>query len=474
LDEAHWDVRQRKDPSVPVDSNFHIIEEYGLPSAPGIEGVPADWESGYAKERKLKDTDVKNRNAIFEDHNVTVHPNPRTNGVGAVQRSTRFYLLYLFWRGILFLMGGWISFFFGLFLDRMGITVRPRWLRKLVGKSQRRAAIESQRMKMGNRSKQQATLDFWYMTNEGKLVTPDRDELDIEHEIRRRIMRERPAEETTDVEKEIDDKLYQWWKMHGWWGTRDDSGEFQPPVEEDFDDTTSLVSTSTSADTCDEQEWDSESDGRRTPTQANFFPPTQSGRDPAPLDSPLDTTTLARLLHPRDPTSREEARMLAYHLSASDPANPDTQSKILTRSQYRRQVQSERNSILVAGRFPSSSTSTASPSSSRRPLDPFEESEILESLILSRRQSQTFEQRQHRHQQHQQDENHHQPQGGGPTNPSEPLCVICQSSTRTIIAWPCRCLCVCEDCRVSLALNNFGNCVTCRRSVNGFVRLWVP
>ncbi len=466
LDEARLDRINRMKRPETTDSHFHITEEYGIPPAQGIDGAPADWESGYVKERKLKDTDGKNRNAVFEDDRVTVYPNPRTGGVGAVQRSTRFYLLYLFWRGILFLLGGWFAFFMGLLLDRIGVSVRPRWLRRLVGKSQKRAAVERERTKAGHRSCEQDTLDFWYLNDEGNLVTPDRDELDIEHVMRRRIMMEHPAEDTMHVEQKVDDKLYQWWKMHGWWGTQDDSGDYRPPLEEDFDDTTSVVSMSTNATTSDERDWESESDGRRTPTPTSSLPFTRPNRETTPFDSPLDTATLARLLNPQDRASKEEARILASHLSASDPNSPGTTNKILTRSRYRRQLESERTRILFAGRHPPITSSFSAPQSSSspssaRPLTPTQESEILESLILSCRGVQNTPQ---------------QPQSSHTTasTSSGPLCVVCQSSSRTIIAWPCRCLCVCEDCRVSLALNNFGNCVTCRRSVGGFVRLWVP
>jgi Zinc finger, C3HC4 type (RING finger) len=462
LDEASQDRSNRMKHSRTPDSHFYITEEYGLPPAPGIGGVRSDWQSGYAKERKLKDADGSNRNAVFEDDKVTVYPNPRASGVGAVQRSTRFYLLYLFWRGILFLMGGWVAFFAGLFLDRIGVTGRPRWLGNLVGKSQR-AVIERGKRKVGDGRNKQETLDFWYLTNEGELVTPDRDELDIEHEMRRRIMMEHPAGDTTNMDETVDDKLYQWWKMRGWWGTRDDSGDYRPPHEEDFDDTTSVVSISTAGSTSEDREWESETDGRRTPTQTSPFPSTHSTRHSTPFDSPLDTATLANLLDPPDRASKEEARILASHLSASDPTNPWTTNRIVTRSLYRRRVESERTRILFAGRNPPSTTltvptsSASSSSASRRPLTPTEESEILESIILSRRQN-----------------TEQQSRSAETATPSGPLCVVCQSSSRTIIAWPCRCLCVCEDCRVSLALNNFGNCVTCRRSVSGFVRLWVP
>jgi len=55
-----------------------------------------------------------------------------------------------------------------------------------------------------------------------------------------------------------------------------------------------------------------------------------------------------------------------------------------------------------------------------------------------------------------------------------PMCVVCQSAPRTILVWPCRCLALCEDCRVCLAMNNYGFCSCCRREVSGFSRIYVP
>ena len=139
---------------------------------------------------------------------------------------------------------------------------------------------------------------------------------------------------------------------------------------------------------------------------------------------------------------------------------------MMTRSRYREQFDRDRSRVLLAGR----SVSTNNPL--KTPLTSEEEAEVLESLIISRRSGlfgkeaavakgypSTVD-----------------AQGAtvDASSPSGPLCVVCQFQARSIIAWPCRCLCVCEDCRVSLALNNFDKCVTCRREVSGFVRLWVP
>jgi hypothetical protein len=136
---------------------------------------------------------------------------------------------------------------------------------------------------------------------------------------------------------------------------------------------------------------------------------------------------------------------------------------MMTRSRYRQEVDRERSRVLLSGR------SVTAYHGLKRPLTLEEEADVLESLIISRRKERTgLESRVAEGSASQSDSQE------GANALSGPVCVVCQSQARTIIAWPCRCLCVCEDCRVSLALNNFDKCVTCRREVNGFVRLWVP
>ena len=440
-------------------SQFQIAERYGLPnSMTSYENGATEWQSGYAKERKLD----KDQDHDADGETSIVYPNPRPGGVGALQRTTRFYLLFVFLRGIYCLIVGWMCYWTGRFLDRVGVTSRPRWLRRVVGKSLKRAAREKEHERRLGASKNRLdTLDFWLLNEQGDLITPGTDDLDIEPEMRRRLMLEHSAGEVDQV---LDTKLYGWWKIGGWWGTRDESGDYRP-VEEGSEDTTSVFSMSTTASTTDEgddREWGSDSDGRRTPTQHSPFPSRET--TPAPFsDTPLDSATLARLLNPRDRTSREEATILASHLAS---AESESSNRIMTRSRFRYQQEIERARVLLSRRGLSRPTAS-SPEAKQataigvKPLAGAEEAETLESLILSRRQARAQARA---------------PSADDQTSfsASGPQCVVCQSAPRTIIAWPCRCLCACEDCRVSLALNNFGNCVTCRRSVTGFVRLWVP
>lgn len=454
---------------------FQILEEYGLPpSSPGGTDKGGVWESGYSKERKFD-----KKEGELEAKNSFVYPTPRSGGVGAVQRTTRFYLLMIYLRGILFLMAGYVGFGLGVLLDRVGITGRPRWLRKIVGQSLKKMQAERSTVRSGN------LLDFWLLTEDGRLAIPRNDEVDIEPEMRRRLLRDGPVD---GVDELLDSKLYDWWRSGGWFGTKDESGEYQPSHGDDFDDTTSQISMSTAASVDgsdgEENEWESEAEGQKTPTQLSTNPtwsfPTLATRESTPesSDTPLDAATLARLLNPPDPETRREARILAAHLANAASDAP----RIMTRSRYRQETESERARILLAGRRPPPQSNTHTHSTQPpaislysapspggpRPLTSAEEGEVLESLILNRRR---------KHAAPRQPRNSSSDANADGNDDSEhagPPCVVCQTTPRSIIAWPCRCLCVCEDCRVSLALNNFGNCVTCRRSVQGFVRLYVP
>ena len=453
------------------DQQFQIVEEYGLPpSSPGGHDKGGVWESGYGKERKFdkKESELEGKDSF-------VYPTPRSGGVGAVQRTTRFYLLMIYMRGIMFLIAGYLGFGAGVLLDSVGITARPRWLRRVVGRSLKKMNAERNVTKSGG------TLDFWILTADGKLTVPRNDEVDIEPEMRRRLVTEFS---TNQVDELLDAKLYDWWKSGGWFGTKDNSGDYCPTSIDDFDDTTSMISATDASSIAEGgDEWESEPEGTKTPTRATdsqtwSFSGVRT-RESTPdqfTDSPLDAVSLARLLNPKDRASREEAHILAAHLQASVGADS---SRIMTRSQYRREMETDRARILLAGRVPDTTTTnpsklpsvslyTARESDGPRPLTSVEEAEILETLILTRRSknisrgtpspvatSGTAD-------------------DGDASQQLGPPCVVCQVSSRTIIAWPCRCLCVCEDCRVSLALNNFGTCVTCRRAVQGFVRLYVP
>ncbi|ETN44882.1 uncharacterized protein HMPREF1541_09757 [Cyphellophora europaea CBS 101466] len=471
LEEERLDELQLSRDRQSAVPTFQIVEEYGVPSSsPGGSDQGGVWESGYSKERKFdkKEGELSGKDSF-------AYPTPRQDGVGAFQRTTRFYLLLIYIRGIMFLMAGWIAFGIGVTLDKVGITSRPRWLRRIVGRSLKGASRERDRMNS----------DLLH-GNAGRGDAPDNPALDIETEMRRNIQRDHEGEE---AEKVLDEHIYQWWKDGGWFGMQDKSGEYQPSTIDE--DATSILSMSTAASTNDDafdDDWEDEPEGARTPTQMVHGPSRQTwsfsavdvrSRESTPsesVDTPLDPATLARLLDPRDADAREEARILASHLSTS--TDHGSAGRIMTRSRYRMQAERERARVLLAGRrttdkrtaarTPAVPLFTPSPMTSRpRPLTPDEEAQALEALLLKHRNTKSpFSLSASRNEVRDEADN----DGAG----SGLLCVVCQTSSRTIIAWPCRCLCVCEDCRVSLAMNNFGNCVTCRRNVGGFVRLYVP
>ncbi|KAK2754794.1 hypothetical protein FQN54_006687 [Arachnomyces sp. PD_36] len=404
-----------------------------------------EWESGYGREKKVERLTSTSRS--MQPHAAGL------SGVGALQGATRCYQGFTFFRGIFFLLAKWLAVAVNKILDGVGITFRPRWFTKLVG-SNRKPLVT-------NRRDQPPRLDFWILTDDGQLELPENNEFDVEKEMRKRELMNNSTWDATE-ESRFEGKLYNWWKAGGSWGDQDESGEYRP-VEEDWDDTTSVVSMSTTAD---ESEWEEyESDGRRTPTQKNPYTIPSYSRGTSPVrETILDAASLARLLDPRDKESKHEARVLASHLAAED------EGRVMTRSRFRSQVERERARILTTSRYhqnplPDNMSTIAIPANDKKRPTPEEESEILENLILSRRSSRSDNPK---------EKNASWDNGASGLGPEGPQCVICQSMPRSIIAWPCRCLCICEDCRVSLAMNNFGSCVTCRREVGGFVRLWVP
>lgn len=396
-----------------------------------------EWESGYGREKKLEKPSNSSR---------PIHSQSGLGGVGAFQGATRCYHGFSFFKGIFFLLLRWFALGLSKLLDRVGISARPRWLSKLIGAGRKGTKIRTK--------EQPPSLDFWILTDEGELELPEGNEFDVEKEMRKRELLNKSHWDEAD-ESRLDTKLYNWWKAGGSWGDQDESADYVPS-ENDLEDNTSVISTTTN-----DSEWEDydDSDGHRTPTQQNPFPGRFS-RESSPMqESLLDTTSLARLLDPRDRETKNEARILAAHLAA------EKEGKIMTRSRYQREVERERARVLMPPRFPSQDNTQPNNNGEKRRPTLEEEAEILENLILSRRlESSTSRSREPTSWQ----------SGASGLGPDGPQCVICQTNPRSIITWPCRCLCVCEDCRVSLAMNNFGSCVTCRQEVAGFVRLWVP
>jgi len=284
----------------------------------------------------------------------------------------------------------------------------------------------------------------------GELTLPKDDKVDVEAETRNRMRIE--GKPWTEAEEEnLDKKMYDWWLLGGWWGSDDSSGTYVPEKDHLDDDTTSVISVATTVDEDLEDGWESDGgndDGRRTPTQRS----PQFTRESSPVfDTPLNPADLAQLLYPKTPEQRANAHALSTHFAHEG---------IVTRSRYRDLTQRERSKVLTSTRHrPSNFVS----SSSTGKLTPEEETQILEHLIITRRGFQASTQTQKSW-----------AEGASGMGESGPQCVVCQSSPRSIIVWPCRCLSLCDDCRVTLAMNNFDKCVCCRGEVASFSRIFVP
>jgi len=383
------------------------------------------WQSGYSKERTTK---------LLKNHN---HAKNSGEGVGTMQRSSRYMLAFTFHGKIFWLVVGWHLLALDKALKALHIRYRPGWMTHALQSSSPAAAPSNdvRNRKTDNR------LNFWILSDDGELTIPKDDDYDIESEVRKRMKRSAPEQDSQQREKDLDTRLYNWFTSDGWWGERDESGDFVPNAIED--DATSVVSTATDVSDAWSAD-DGNDDGRQTPTQSNFG---RGSPESKPVDQLYNAQDLARLLDPRDPETRREARILARHLGSEG---------IVTRSQFNNMQGDPSIRVLTSSRdrpvsLASKSTAVA--------LSSTEEAEVLEHLIIKFRKEKGLMRR---------NESQDDVYSGGPQ------CVVCQTAPRTIMAWPCRCLSLCEDCRVSLAMNNFGNCVCCRQEVVGFSRLFVP
>ena len=384
----------------------------------------------------------------------------RGDGVGHMQRGGRYWMAAKLFRGIFWLFVSWNKVITNRLLDKARISWRPQWLRL----SKPKEGLQEDK-EAGQQIRQQNTIDFWILSDDGVLSLPENDDVDVEQEMKRRLNNEneRWGEEE---EQTLDSRVYNWWASGGWFGDKDNSGFYQMPAHDD--DTTSMVSMSTNASEISHGEFEDEfidvdsdaGSGASTPTQRRLFPRSLSPSDPNVLDaldpsknySQLNPDHLATLLDPQNSQQRSEARMLAYHL---------TNSGITTRSQYRHAKSFANAKLLTSTRYRPENSSIPTTG----PLSPDDEARLLEQLILTRRAQPASSIN----------------QGAGTWRDGAvgmgaggPQCVVCQSAPRTVLAWPCRCLSLCEDCRVSLAMNNFGTCVCCRQTVVGFSRLFVP
>ncbi|ORY59476.1 uncharacterized protein BCR38DRAFT_444626 [Pseudomassariella vexata] len=386
--------------------------------------------SGYARERaaqKVPKSRIGDKGA--------------RDGVGAAERSSRWLLALEFIMNINRLILRWGALIMLKGLARIGVSSQPRLLLWLSSRPKKDKKGERQ---SSGRSR------LYVSGRDGQRLYNDED-ADVETDLRRRL---KGNIETANMpEADLDTFLYKTWKFGGLWGSVDNSEDWLPDENENDWDTTSMICSVAGSDVSNDDDQDPRigeddlDDGQCTPTQSSPF----ASRESTPFDSPIAMTDLARLLHPTSPEDRQEAHALAAHL-ASD--------RIMTRSAYAHLQAVQRGRLLT--------------SSQRRPpnqkLSSDEEAELLEQLILSRRA--TTQQRSQNQLLPNSDSNTGSWAGG--LGESGPQCVVCHSSPRTIIVWPCRCLSLCDECRVTLAMNNFDKCVCCRREVISFSRIYVP
>jgi hypothetical protein len=317
----------------------------------------------------------------------------------------------------------------------VGITHRPVWTQRLFG------------MPVHDKRKQVSESDsearqFFFLNDDGSLQAASDLNVDVEAEMRRQTGAKGPSEQ------DMDQRLYDWWRLGGWWGEADSSGEYRSA--ETDDDATSVVSASASA-AGDDAGWTDCDSGRETPTPRNPYP--SSSR---PENDLMDPMTLASLLDPDTVELQQEARMLARRLRSPG---------IMTRSQYRRKVGLERANVFI---------SSLAFNPDRRKLADEEEERRLEQFLLERRNAIFARHEASRATDTRGPSATAWATGAPGMGAAGPMCVVCQDAPRTILLWPCGCLCLCDECRVSMATRNFSNCVCCRTATEGFGRLFVP
>ncbi|KAI1113387.1 hypothetical protein F5Y14DRAFT_213727 [Nemania sp. NC0429] len=388
--------------------------------------------SGYARERAAQNL-PKSR---IGDRR------PR-DGVGATERSSRWILALEFLMSINRLLLRWLAVILLKGLAHIGVTWQP-WL--LLYLSRWPAQSNKDEKPPNNPPKTRYRL----AKNSRHNSLFNDETADVEAEVRKRLRR---SPETANLpEEELDSRLYDSWKYGELWGAVDTSGDWNPTEDADDWDTTSVITNFNEERGTSDDEWEDhdddledEADGQRTPTQSTF----SLSRETTPSDQLISMPDLARLLHPQSPEERHEAHALAAHLDSD---------RIVTRSQYARMQRNQRARLLL-------------PSHSGRRhvhhgrMTDEEQAELLEQIILSRRAEMQSREQEAGTTSHGNDER------GAETGPH---CVVCHTSPRKIIVWPCRCLSLCDECRVSLAMNNFDKCVCCRREVVSFSRIYVP
>ncbi|KAK4230027.1 hypothetical protein QBC38DRAFT_470375 [Podospora fimiseda] len=439
-------------------SRYDESDTIGL--VPVKEGESAAT-SGYAREKAAQQI------------NKLINPTRKIpNGVGAAERTSRWIMAIDYIVSILRLVAMTWALCAVKTMALIGWRNPPRWLKEL---SQRPKVATPESKDTRQEQYQRAGTNADILAPGGGkpfFYVPRNDRVDVENLLRRRMTGE-GSENNRPIEEAVDSMLYSYFLRNGWWGGNDSSADYIPPEHHENEsdwDTTSVISSTETAPSVDGWETDPEpnsdneslASGQRTPTQSdprpmNFADAVRASREPTPaVDTPMAPSDLARLLHPQTPEDREEALALSAHL-ASD--------KILTRSSFKQLLARQRAQLLLT----STRGSYPHPGHLQK-LTPEEEVRRLEQVLLSRRRIAGAVPTKEKGE----GAGAEWATGAAGMGENGPQCVVCQCAPRTIIVWPCRCLSLCDECRVSLAMNNFDKCVCCRRDVFSFSRIYVP
>ncbi|CAK7274081.1 hypothetical protein SEPCBS119000_005987 [Sporothrix epigloea] len=485
-DERYRELQDLRSRWLGSDLPGSSFDTFGATSvAPMPEAKSGLPSNGYTRERTIQ------KNAASKPNDRI---RPVRTGIGAAERSGRWLMAVEYLAHVGKLMLTFSAVYMYRCLAVLGIQAQPRWLQRLLQwrKTGRSTSSGDDDLHDNQLDAEEEQQNEWIVGRTGRVPIQRRNQIDVEQEVRRR-MATRDASKTADQEEhEIDSKLYMWWLKGGWWGEVDTSGDYEPSIAADDDDVSSVISASDMDGS--ESEWENEdfsgpeygdengrnygtssdcdNDGQRTPTQQSLNQFWFASSQTPTHDMSMDASELARLLDPQSPEERAEAQALAAHLNSDG---------ILTRSAYARFHQWKRAEVLATSRYGPSGSNSSAPrrlANSFRPgvrLSPDDEAQLLEQILLSRRAATrplSFN-------------GEEGPDVDGDSSESAswahaemgadgPYCVVCQSAPRTIIMWPCRCLSLCDDCRVSLAMNNFDKCVCCRQDVASFSRIFVP
>jgi hypothetical protein len=380
-------------------------------------------KSPYARERKSrpKGSEAERADAAEID-----------SGLGIKQKRSRMHLTCDFITGVFWLS---ISLQAHLVLDvlqRLGISTRPRWLLKAAG-----VTDDLQEMAGSHPDRSADNLQFWMVGPDGNLRLPRDRDVDVEAEMRRKHQRTG----TYSTEEALGDNVYSWWRSGGWFGDVDNSGDYQARPADDDDDVTSMISMSSNASVADDWSDAEEESGRRTPTQRE--PYADRSREVTPsTEGGLDVSLLSRLLNPQSVAEREEARLLSHSLQTDRP---------MTRAQFRRTTDRQNAQLLR-----SSASAHGSLEDEEHDLEQFILMQRSKGKAKLSRGTGSWE------------------NGAEGMGEGGPQCVVCQTTPRTVLVWPCGCLSMCDDCRVGLAARNYTKCICCRTDVAAYSRLYVP